>query len=109
MNAILIGGIPGSGKTSLAKLLLNDDYILIDDPRSFDNDIYPYLGNNLIITDPYFTFNKIRTIAKNELSIHNYIVFEIKLQVPVNICWQRVKDRNDSRNINYSSLEYFGG
>lgn len=108
MRAILIGGIPGSGKTTLAKRLVSQEgSILIDDPRSFSNDVVPYLGNNLVITDPHFCSSDIRDLAKERLLKEGYIVFEILLLASPDTCWQRVRIRNDDRKITRKELDYF--
>lgn len=107
MKAILIGGIPGSGKTTLAKKLLQAEDILIDDPRYFSKDVLPYLGQNLIITDPHFCFRKIREVVNERLVKVNYAVYEILLLTPLELCWERVQKRNDERNITFKELKRF--
>jgi len=108
MRAILIGGIPGSGKTTLAKRLVNqEESILIDDPHLFCSDVLPYLGHNLVITDPHFCSSDIRSLAKERLLKEGYIVFEILLTAPPDICWERIKLRNDGRKIMREELDYF--
>lgn len=108
MRAILIGGIPGSGKTTLAKRLVSqEESILIDDPRLFSNDVLPYLGNNLVITNPHFCSSDIRDLVKERLLREGYTVFEILLVASPDACWQRVKIRNDNRKITRKELDYF--
>ena len=63
-NILIIVGLPGSGKTKLAEKINEDNgykYRLLDDPTNFDKDIRPYLGEDLIITDPHLCFEKNRT------------------------------------------------
>ena len=107
MKAILIGGIPGSGKTTLAKKLLQPDDVLIDDPRHFNKDVQPYLGQDLIITDPYFCFREVRELATKKLLEANYVVYEILLLTPLQLSWERVQKRDDERNITFKELRRF--
>lgn len=51
----MIIGLPASGKTTLANIINKDNdfkYRIIDDPKNFMKDIYPYINEDLIITDP---------------------------------------------------------
>ena len=107
MRATLIAGLPGSGKTTLAKRLVGQGDILIDDPRSFSNDVLPHLGHNLVITDPHLCNSNIRNLAKERLLKEGYVVFEILLLASPDICWERVKSRNDGRKIMRKELDYF--
>lgn len=106
MEAILIGGIPGSGKTTLA-LQLKQQHILIDDPISFNCDVAPHLGKDLIITDPHLSSSDLRQLAKEKLLKEGYTVFEILLLTSIDLCWERVKSRDDERNITLKELNYF--
>lgn len=106
MEAILIGGIPGSGKTTLA-LQLKQQHVLIDDPLSFSCDVAPHFGEDLVITDPHLSFSDLRQLAKERLLKEGYTVFEILLLTPIDLCWERVKSRNDERNITLRELNYF--
>lgn len=76
-NILFIVGLPGSGKTRLAKSINKDNnfkYKIIDDPKNFDTDIEPYLKEDLIITDPNLCFESNRIKAVNKIhSIDNSI------------------------------------
>ena len=70
-NVIFIVGLPGSGKTHLANRINRDNngiFHIINDPTNFEKDIKPYLGNNLIITDPHLIFKKNRDLAESKIS-----------------------------------------
>ena len=54
-NILIIVGLPASGKTTLANKINKDNnfkYRIIDDPKNFMKDVYPYINEDLIITDP---------------------------------------------------------
>lgn len=60
MNITFIVGLPGSGKSYLAKKIKTNSCI-IDDPKSLDKDIFPYLNmkKDLIIIDANFCFTEL--------------------------------------------------
>lgn len=65
-NILMIVGLPGSGKTTLAKQINADNggkYYLIDDPKNFETDVMPFLDRDVIITDPYLCFKNFRVAA----------------------------------------------
>ncbi len=65
-NILMIVGLPGSGKTTLAKKINGDNgnkYHIIDDPKNFETDVMPYLDRDVIITDPYLCFKNFRVAA----------------------------------------------
>lgn len=80
VNILFIVGLPGSGKTTLAKNINENkggSYRIIDDPKDFDLDVLPFLNENLIITDPHLCNGNIREMA----------VSKILAQTEANIEW----------------------
>lgn len=77
-HAILIGGLPCSGKTTLAKELYSD-FNLVDDPFDLEKDIKPHLKKKkLVITSPHLSFKKDRELARELLESKGYFV-EVEL------------------------------
>ena len=78
---ILVIGLPASGKTTWSKKYAHENnFILIDDPKSFENDILPYLkqDKNLIITDPHLCNKKVLDKAIEKiLSIKDCIIEKV--------------------------------
>lgn len=105
MRAILIGGLPGSGKTTLAKKLLeeNPDLILFDDLSLYSDPFSALTGltGDFIITDPYLC----REDDRNTLEQHLYseypdIIFSyIMFKNEPNICLENVAFRQDGRKV----------
>lgn len=84
-NILFIVGLPGSGKSTLARKINADNqnkYKIIDDPKISKDDIIPYLGKDLIITDPHLCFEKnrysaIKLISDNKEDVKiDWIFFE---------------------------------
>ena len=66
-NIIILVGLPGSGKSRMAKQINIDNgnkYKVIDDPKSLENDIKPFINKDLIITDPALCFESNREKAE---------------------------------------------
>jgi hypothetical protein len=66
-NIIILVGLPGSGKSRMAKQINldnNNKYKVIDDPKSLEKDIKPFINQDLIITDPALCFEANREKAK---------------------------------------------
>jgi len=74
-NVLLIVGLPGSGKTSWAiQNMCNKNYHLIDDPKSIDLDIKPFLGSDLIVCDPHLCNKKTLNYCIDYFKSNNYDV-----------------------------------
>lgn len=109
MNIICIVGLPGSGKTTLAKSLCMREDVVLDDIKSLD-DLNSGLrfcdrsGGKVIITDPNFCLAETREFAMKSLKYHtvNWIYFE---NDPVK-CLNNVKHRNDGRPVD-SSIKFY--
>lgn len=101
MKITLIVGLPGSGKTYLAKSLKDNKSMLIDDIKHADQLIDK--GLDLIITDPYFCYSETRDKCIEVLNskFNNpeiiWIYFENNLEKALNNIKHR-KRRGDGRN-----------
>jgi len=85
ISVIFIVGLPASGKTTLANKINDENggiYKIVDDPKNFNLDIKPYLGGNMIITDPNLCRednreNAIKMISSVDMNIKiDWIFFE---------------------------------
>lgn len=88
--AILIGGLPCSGKTTLAKTKYKD-YFLIDDPKDFGDIEKSFKKDKIVITDPYLSFMENRNEAIKKLGPH-YFVDVVLLKVDKRTLRKRAKD-----------------
>jgi GTPase SAR1 family protein len=73
-NILFIVGLPGSGKTTLAKKINRENsnkYRIIDDPSDLDKQVLPYINDDLIICDPALCFPKNREMATKYVNEHN--------------------------------------
>lgn len=104
IKAILIAGLPCSGKTFLAKQLSEElDLILIDDPKNID--IYNYISNlidnnqGFVISDPNFIFSNIRNKLNNFLKGFNINIEWIYFENNPEQCLKNIPLRNDGRKV----------
>ena len=105
MKVICIGGLPGSGKTFLAKKMLSEcNYTLFDDiNEETKKDLVKSLleEKDIIITDPHFCLLDVRNkVEKWILEINpkykiEWILFE---NDPLS-CKSNVEFRNDNRKV----------
>lgn len=90
-HAILIGGLPCSGKTTLAKTTC-EDYHLIDDPFDLKKDVEPHLKRKkLVITSPHLSFRKVREDAITMLEGKGYVVDVVLCDEPKQTLRARAK------------------
>ena len=103
-HAILIGGLPCSGKTTLAKELY-PNHFLIDDPLDISN-IEKTLQkhNHVVVTDPHFSFKESRAIARDILEKKDFFVEDIILKVSKNILRSRAKADNKEDRLEFIKL-----
>ncbi|WOL31467.1 hypothetical protein [Microcoleus phage My-WqHQDG] len=96
-DLVFIVGLPGSGKTYLAKTLAGPNRVLIDDPKQA-----PIFEPNTryVVTDPHLciprTFLQVSKLYPQAF----YYLFTNKVEQ----CWVNTKNRNDGRDITYEYL-----
>ena len=100
-EAILIGGLPCSGKTTLATRKYSD-YYLIDDPTNFVENVEPHMNRDrIVITDPHFSFKGTRELVKGILEKHGYVVTVEVLVVDKDTLFRRASKRSGKECIDF--------
>lgn len=90
-EAVIVGGLPCSGKTTLAKTKYSG-YFLIDDPKNLDKDIRRHFKKNqIVIADPHLSFFENRMTLRKLLEKNDYFVTEEILKVNKRTLLSRAK------------------
>lgn len=90
-EAVLIGGLPCAGKTTLAKEEYGD-YFLIDDPATWA-DVKKHLKKKrIVIADPYLSFKEKREDATKKLTEAGFDVSVVTLKVNKHTLKKRARE-----------------
>lgn len=111
IDITVIVGLPGSGKSTFALKLINDNNFLIDDfslNRHLLEDFKKSGKKELVITDPLLcettqerAEKKLKFFLKNENINFKWVLFENDLKN----CWTNVFEREDNREISYNFVK----
>jgi hypothetical protein len=105
MKAILIIGLPGSGKTHLAKTkYVPEGYLLIDDPKNKDTIIGP--SDKIVICDPFLCIERNRVSCIQFLENAGYKIETIYFENNPEKCQNNITHRDDGREIYLEAFEY---
>lgn len=96
-HAVIIGGLPCSGKTTLAKEEYGD-FFLIDDPVNKEEITNNFDKDKIVITHPQLSFKKDRGELKQILKAENYEIEEVVLKVNKNTLKSRAKKRTGEKS-----------
>jgi predicted kinase len=104
-RAILIVGLPGSGKTFLGKRFESKGFYLVDDPK--DLNFLQHAKDKIVITDPHLCSVKNRSFAIDTLKNLGYHVKVLYFENQPDKCKKLIKHRNDGRVVNgFESFNY---
>ncbi len=104
-RAILIVGLPGSGKTFLGKRFESKGFYLVDDPK--DLTFLQRAKDKIVITDPHLCSVKNRSFAIDTLKKLGYHVKVLYFENRPDKCKKLIKHRNDGRIVNgFESFNY---
>lgn len=93
-NIILVGGLPGCGKTTWSKAKSKElNYIFIDDIQSLDQ-IHKHNGQNMIICDPYLSVKNFQQRATELFQKLNYTIKWVMFTLDVEASIANDKKRN---------------
>lgn len=109
MIALLIIGLPGSGKTHLAKKLTTSrpEYVIIDDPKDLKSlDFAISQGNDLIICDPHLCGQSARDGCTRYLEGKGYSIFFLFFENDSLKCERNIRLRADGRVVNVRAFHY---
>ena len=96
-KAVLIIGLPGSGKTHLAKTKYVD-YTLLDDPNVLPT-MSGILFKNIVVADPHLCKESVRNSCIRFFEDVGYIVECIYFENNPDKCRRLIEMRNDDRVI----------
>ena len=96
----LVEGVPGSGKTTLAKSVYSD-YFLIDDPRDPEEISQHFDKDKIVITDPHLSFKQNRETLTAKLREAGFPVHEIVLEERKDVLRARAKKENKLDRIEF--------
>lgn len=97
-RAILIIGLPGSGKTFLGKRFEAKGFCLIDDPK--DLAFLQQDKDKIVITDPHLCSEQNRISAIAKLKSLGYHVKALYFENRPDKCQKLIRYRNDGRVVN---------
>lgn len=104
-RAILIVGLPGSGKTFLGKRFESKGFYLIDDPK--DLGFLRCSKDKIVIADPHLCCERNRIRAVDKLKSLGYHVKVLYFENRPDKCKKLIKHRNDGRIVNgFVSFNY---
>jgi predicted kinase len=105
-------GLPGSGKSHLARHLESQGWFLVDDPSPQGGltavDAAVASGRNVVITDPHFCLPGVRAVADTYLRRSGAEVIWEYFENDPEACRRNVAHRNDGRAVE-STIRLYSG